>query len=55
MPTDDSGAGSDRSKWRVGFASRSADPLARVTRKLTNVGARLEELWSRRKMKKRCP
>ncbi|MGR4928173.1 hypothetical protein ACIPUD_15490 [Bradyrhizobium sp. CAR08] len=32
----------------VGFASMAAEPLARVARKLTNVDARLEELWSRR-------
>ena len=34
----------------VGFASIAAEPLARVARKLTNVDARLEELWNRREM-----
>jgi hypothetical protein len=39
----------------VGFASTSAEPLARVARKLTNVDVRLEELWRRQEMEDEEP
>jgi hypothetical protein len=39
----------------VGFASIAAEPLARVARKLTNVDARLEELWSRQEIEDEEP
>jgi hypothetical protein len=39
----------------IGFASIAAEPLARVVRKLTNVDARLEELWNRREVEDEEP